>query len=108
AAAHAAATYRQQSMRGSALRCAARAEEPACRSGAKTPALDRAAEPLPMTGREREIVQLIGEGVSNRAVATRLCVSVRTVEGHIYRAMTKTGTTSREELAALLPRHHPT
>jgi DNA-binding CsgD family transcriptional regulator len=29
---------------------------------------------------------------------------VRTVEGHIYRAMAKTGTTSREELAALLPR----
>jgi DNA-binding CsgD family transcriptional regulator len=31
-------------------------------------------------------------------------VSVRTVESHIYRAMLKTDTTSRDELAGLLPR----
>ena len=48
---------------------------------------------------------LIGEGLSNRAVAERLTVSVRTVESHIYRAMAKTGTTSRDELAALIPSH---
>ena len=47
---------------------------------------------------------LIGEGLSNRAVAERLTLSVRTVEGHIYQAMEKTGTTSRDELAALLHR----
>jgi DNA-binding NarL/FixJ family response regulator len=35
-------------------------------------------------------------------VAERLTLSVCTVEGHVYRAMTKTGTTSRQELAALL------
>ena len=38
---------------------------------------------------------LIGAGLSNRAVAQRLTVSIRTVESHIYRAMTKTGTASR-------------
>jgi DNA-binding CsgD family transcriptional regulator len=32
---------------------------------------------------------------------------VRTVESHIYRAMMKTGTTSRDELAALLRRRKP-
>jgi DNA-binding CsgD family transcriptional regulator len=32
-------------------------------------------------------------------------LSVRTIESHIYRAMAKTGTNSRDELAALL-RHH--
>ena len=62
-------------------------------------------EPLPLTDREREIVMLIGAGLSNRAVAERLTLSVRTVESHIYRAMAKTGTTSRDELAALLPHH---
>jgi DNA-binding CsgD family transcriptional regulator len=34
-----------------------------------------------------------------------LTLSVRTVESYVYRAMLKTGTTSRDELGALLPRH---
>jgi DNA-binding CsgD family transcriptional regulator len=50
---------------------------------------------------------LIEEGLSNRALAARLSLSVRTVEGHIYRAMIKTGAGSREELAAMLPRRKP-
>ena len=69
----------------------------------RTPALRQASESLPLTDREAEIVMLIGEGLSNRAVAERLTLSVRTVESHIYRAMSKTGVTSRDELAALLP-----
>jgi DNA-binding CsgD family transcriptional regulator len=59
---------------------------------------------LPLTDREREIVMLIGKGLSSREIAERLTLSVRTVESHVYRAMLKTGTTSRDELAALLPR----
>ncbi|WP_370652936.1 MULTISPECIES: helix-turn-helix transcriptional regulator [Mycobacterium] len=104
AAAHAAVTYRDKGLRGSALGCAARADALAeqC-GGAWTPARRQASEPLPFTDREREIVQLIGAGLSNRAVAERLTLSVRTVESHIYRAMAKTGTSSRDELAALLP-----
>ena len=47
---------------------------------------------------------LIGAGLSNRAVAERLTLSVRTVESHIYRAMSKTGAINRDELAALIPR----
>ena len=47
---------------------------------------------------------LIGEGLSSRAVADRMMLSVRTVEGHIYRSMAKTGAGSRPELAALLRR----
>ena len=108
AAAHAALAYRRQDLRGSALGCSTRADALAQRSGgARTPALRQASQPLPLTGREGEIVMLIGEGMSNREVAERLTVSVRTVESHIYRAMSKTGTTSRDELAALLPRHRP-
>jgi DNA-binding CsgD family transcriptional regulator len=104
AAAQAALAYRRQDLRGSALGCVARAEALAERSGADTPTLRRAREPLPLTDREREIVLLLGQGLSNRDVAERLTVSVRTVEGHIYKAMAKTGTASREELAALLNR----
>ncbi len=103
AAAHAALVYRGHGLRGSALGCATRAEALAkhC-GGAWTPALRQAAEPLPFTSREREIVMLIGEGLTSRAVAERLSLSVRTVESHIYRAMAKTGTTTRDELAALM------
>jgi DNA-binding CsgD family transcriptional regulator len=106
AAAYAALAYRSQDLRGSALRCSARADALAeqC-GGVSTPTLRQAAGPLPLTEREAEIVMMIGEGLSNRAIAERLTVSVRTVESHIYRAMAKTGTTSRDELAALIPRH---
>jgi DNA-binding CsgD family transcriptional regulator len=103
AASHAALAYRGHDLRGSALGCAARAEALAKYLGVSTPALRHASEPLPLTDRETEIVMLIGEGLSNREVADRLTLSVRTVESHIYRAMTKTGTTSREALAALIP-----
>lgn len=102
-AAHAAIAFRRQDKRGSALGCSTRAEALASQCGAVTPALRQATEALPLTDREVEIVMLLGEGLSNRAVAERLTLSVRTVESHIYRAMAKTGVTSRDELAALLP-----
>jgi DNA-binding CsgD family transcriptional regulator len=102
AAAHAAAAYRRHDKRGSALGCSTRAGALADQCGACTPALRQVAEPLPLTDRERETVMLIGEGLSTREIAERLTLSVRTVESHVYRAMLKTGTTCRDELAALL------
>ena len=107
AAGRAAVAYRRKDMRGSALASASRATAlaEAC-GGAATPALLAAAERLPLTGREREIAMLIGAGLSSRAIADRLRLSIRTVEGHIYRAMAKTGVSTRAELIALLPRRH--
>ncbi len=106
AAAHAAIAYRRRDLRGTALTCSARAAALAERcGGASTPALRQAVEPVPLSDREREVAMLIGAGLSNREVAERLTLSVRTVESHLYRAMVKTGAGSREELAALLGRH---
>jgi DNA-binding CsgD family transcriptional regulator/tetratricopeptide (TPR) repeat protein len=102
-AAHAALAYRHIAKRGSALGCSTRADALADQCGASTPALRHATETLPLTDREAEIVMLVGEGLSNRAVADRLTLSVRTVESHIYRVMLKTGITSRDELIALIP-----
>ena len=102
-AAYASLGFRRAGKRGSALSCATRASELAERTGASTPALLGVLEPLPLTVREREIATLIGQGMSSRRIAERLHLSVRTVESHTYRAMSKTGTTSRNELAALLP-----
>jgi DNA-binding CsgD family transcriptional regulator len=102
-AAHAALIYRRQDLRGSSLGSSVRAEELARRCAeAVTPALRRAVQRFPLTDREREVVMLVGEGLSNRDIASRLTVSIRTVETHVYRAMTKTGTATRDDLAALL------
>lgn len=70
------------------------------------PAVVACLEHLPLTDREREIVTLLAAGVSSRTVAQRLRLSVRTVEGHVYRAMSKTGSASRAELIDLVKRQH--
>jgi len=86
AAAHAASVYRRRNQRGSALNAVARANRlaDAC-GGADTPAL-REVEGGLLTTRQREILALAARGLSNRDIARRLNVSVRTVEGHRYRA----------------------
>jgi DNA-binding NarL/FixJ family response regulator len=106
AAAQAAAVHTHHGRRGSALAATTRAHRlaQAC-EGARTPALAAIAAPLPLTDREREIVTLAAGGLSNRQIAQRLVVSVRTVENHLYRASTKLGTSDRAELATLLEGH---
>jgi ATP/maltotriose-dependent transcriptional regulator MalT len=103
AAAQAAAAHTRHDRRGSAQAAATRAHRlaHAC-EGARTPALVAVAAPLPLTSREREIVTLAAGGLSNRQIADRLVVSVRTVEGHLYRACAKLGVSDRAELAARL------
>jgi DNA-binding CsgD family transcriptional regulator len=102
AAAQAAEVHRRRGRPGSALSAAALAGKLADRSGAHTPALATAARPLPLTTREREITALAARGLSNRTIAERLTVSVRTVEGHLYRAGLKLGVSERSALAEVL------
>jgi DNA-binding NarL/FixJ family response regulator len=103
AAAQAAAAHTRHGERGSAQAASSRAHRlaQAC-EGARTPALAALALPLPLTGREREIVTLAAGGLSNRQIAERLVVSVRTVEGHLYRACAKLGVSDRSELASVV------
>jgi DNA-binding NarL/FixJ family response regulator len=44
----------------------------------------------------------VAAGLSNRDIADRLTVSVRTVEGHLYRACIKLDISDREELATMI------
>ncbi|WP_373423070.1 response regulator transcription factor [Sinomonas atrocyanea] len=53
-----------------------------------------------LTPREREVVAFAAAGLSDREIAERLTVSVRTIEGHLYRAYAKLEVTSREQLGA--------
>ena len=55
-----------------------------------------------LTWRERETVELVAEGLSNRAIAVRMGVSVRTIEGHLNHAFAKLGVESRTELVRLV------
>jgi DNA-binding NarL/FixJ family response regulator len=52
----------------------------------------------PLTTREREIVQLLAEGRSNKAIASALGISVKTVETHRAAAMRKLGLGSLADL----------
>ncbi|MBM7848031.1 DNA-binding CsgD family transcriptional regulator [Arthrobacter roseus] len=52
-----------------------------------------------LTAREHDIAQLARNGYSNRDIAERLNVSVRTVEGHLYRIFAKLGVARREDLS---------
>ncbi|QBS41887.1 LuxR family transcriptional regulator [Nocardia sp. CS682] len=103
AAAQAASAHERAGDRRRLLESAAAANRlaAAC-GGASTPALRQAAQPLPLTAREREIANLVAAGLSNRQIADRLTVSVRTVEGHLYRACIKMDVTDRESLGALM------
>jgi DNA-binding CsgD family transcriptional regulator len=56
----------------------------------------RAADPL--TDREREVLALVAQAMSNREVAQRLVLSERTVESHVRNILAKTGLTRRSEL----------
>ena len=47
-----------------------------------------------LTGREREIVQLLAEGKSNKAIADILAISIKTVDGHRTAVMRKLGARS--------------
>lgn len=102
AAAHAAAAYRSHQKRGPALTAAARAARLIGQCGASTPATRASASPLPLTNREREIAELLPKGLTNKQIADELTLSVRTVEGNIYRACNKLGLPDRVALANLM------
>ena len=93
--------------RGAALTASGRADRLITDCGATTPATQAAAMPLPLSDREREIAVLIAQGLSNIEIAQNLTLSVRTIEGHIYRACARVGAATRTELARLIVEFAP-
>jgi NarL family two-component system response regulator LiaR len=59
-----------------------------------------------MTGREREILLLMVEGLSNSEIAGRLVISRSTVNFHVGNILSKLGVTSRTQAVALALRDH--
>ena len=58
-----------------------------------------------LTSAERDVVRLVGEGLGNKDIATRLLVSARTVQTHLTHVYTKLGLNSRVQLVQEATRH---
>ncbi|PVE16473.1 LuxR family transcriptional regulator [Arthrobacter sp. Bz4] len=68
--------------------------------GSTSTALGARRQLASLTTRELEVVKAMVEGTTNRDLATTLGVSVRTVEGHLYRVYTKLHVRTKSELLA--------
>ena len=53
-----------------------------------------------LTNRESQVVGLLGEGLSNKEIATRLHIAVHTVKSHVHNVLEKLALRSRLEVAA--------
>ena len=58
-----------------------------------------------LTDREREVLALIAEGLSNAEIAERLTISLSTVKFHVGNILRQLGVSSRTEAAALAWQH---
>jgi DNA-binding NarL/FixJ family response regulator len=61
-------------------------------------------ESVRLTNRERQVVELLGEGLSNKAIANRLRIAVHTVKSHVHNVLEKLALRSRLEVAAFTHR----
>lgn len=69
--------------------------------GARTPALSGLVLGE-LTARQRQIVTLAAAGLSNREIAEKLTLSIRTVGNHLYSAYTRLGASDRDALPCLV------
>ncbi|MFD9680033.1 ATP-binding protein [Rhodococcus sp. NPDC059969] len=53
-----------------------------------------------LTRREQQVAELVAQGLTNRAIAEHLVISLRTAQGHVEHVLTKLGFTSRSQIAA--------
>lgn len=61
---------------------------------------DTRGDPHKLTAREREVMTLVSEGLSNRDIAARLVVTEKTVKNHVHNSYQKLGVTRRGQAIA--------
>lgn len=69
--------------------------------GARTPALDALHDPARLTRRETEIARLVAAGLTNRQIAGKLVISIRTVDNTVAHIYDKLAVSRRQELAGI-------
>jgi DNA-binding NarL/FixJ family response regulator len=62
---------------------------------------DEASGPASLTGREREIMNLISQGLTNQQIAAQFVLSEKTVKNHVNRIYSKLGASNRAHATAL-------
>jgi DNA-binding CsgD family transcriptional regulator len=99
----AAAKFREDGLYRSATSCERRFEQLSQECGnPRTPGVRQPHGLTPLSAREREVALMAAAGASNRDIASRLFISVRTVEAHLQRVYTKLGVAGRDSLAEAL------
>jgi DNA-binding NarL/FixJ family response regulator len=89
------------------IRAAARGESPLDPRAART-ILDARSSPDPLAGlsqREREVLDLLVEGLPNKLIARRLEISEKTVKSHLTRVFRELGVTDRTQAALWMERN---
>ncbi|MFC9555190.1 ATP-binding protein [Rhodococcus sp. NPDC056960] len=66
----------------------------------RTAPLPRGDAATSLTRRERQVADLVAQGLTNGAIADRLVISPRTAQGHVEHVLAKLGFTSRAQIAA--------
>jgi len=61
--------------------------------------------PAGLSARELEVARLVAQGLTNKAIAAQLHLSVRTVESHVRHMLTKAGLNNRTRLATWAREH---
>jgi DNA-binding NarL/FixJ family response regulator len=57
---------------------------------------------MTLTPRERQVALLVGDGLSNKEIAGRLCLEVTTVKNHVHNILRKLEVARRGQAAAYL------
>ena len=82
------------------IRAAARGDAPLDPKAARQLVAERHGSGAPqLTGREREVLELVAEGLPNKLIARRLEISEKTVKAHLTRVYDRIGVTDRTQAA---------